>query len=65
MYADDSCIAAFGNTPKEAETALNACLNHVAHWSSINRLIINLPNITLWLLELKQRLVKLKISMSK
>ena len=64
MYADDSCIAAFGNTPKEAETALNACLNHFAHWSSINRLIIN-PNITLWLLELKQRLVKLKISMSK
>ena len=41
MYADDSSIAAFGNTPKEAETALSTCLNHVAHWFSINRLIIN------------------------
>ena len=41
MYADDSSIAAFGNTPKEAATALNTCLNHVAHWFSINRLIIN------------------------
>ena len=41
MYADDSSIAAFGNTPKEAATALNTCLNHVAHWFSINRLIIH------------------------
>ena len=41
MYADDSSIAAFGNTSKEAETALNTCLNRVAHWSSINHLIIN------------------------
>ena len=44
MYADDSSKAAFGNTPKEAATALNTCLNHVAHWFSINHLIILNPS---------------------
>ena len=33
LHADESSIAAFGNTctPKEAETALNTCLNHVQY----------------------------------